>query len=322
MQDTGVIIIQKDLPPTELQLYSSILCNAPLVTVDVEGTNLGRNGTASIVQIGLSETNCFIIDIYQLHHTDPLVALVRSVLENERIIKVIHDSRMDSDCLWHQYNIKLVNVHDTSCWHNIIVNNKEGNCSLNDTLSYYHIRNNSHRDSGIYQEQPTFWLQRPFNAHMIDWAAADVCRLFILYRVQVSTASSNERKLGAQQSALFTTYAKSMLVTTVRVKPMTNIGKMIGHRGVNLQRLRTHLHFLLYSYGDRTMGLFTLYHLDAATLHKIIALLPITIVNGNLNYHNECRLNNQPCKSLSRDTLIQTVESPQTYPCEINMADF
>jgi hypothetical protein len=278
MEDSGVIIVHQGTSLKEQELYSRILNNTPVITLDVEGVNLGRNGITSIVQIGISETNCFVFDVYQLAASHPVISLLRSVLENEKIVKVIHDCRMDADCLWHRYKTKLTNVHDTSCWHNVILKNSSVCSSLNDTLAFYGIQSNGHRDPSIYQREPEYWLNRPFTHSMINWAVTDVYRLFALYREQVSRATYLDRILASQQSVLFTTYAKTMQATKVRVKPQTNIGKMIGRQGSNLFRLRGRFHFLLYSFGDRSQGEFTLYYRDVNTLHQILSLLPITVM--------------------------------------------
>ena len=52
-----------------------------------------------------------------MNKNDPLIKWLKIILEDQNILKIIHDCRMDSDALYHHFDIKLANVHDTSAWH-------------------------------------------------------------------------------------------------------------------------------------------------------------------------------------------------------------
>ena len=70
------------------------------VAIDVEAVDLGREGRISLVQMSTpGSKGCLILDLLDKSTGDPLVVWLRSILESDKIIKVIHDCRMDSDAL-------------------------------------------------------------------------------------------------------------------------------------------------------------------------------------------------------------------------------
>ncbi|KAI1291134.1 ribonuclease H-like domain-containing protein [Xylaria venustula] len=91
----------------------------PELHVDLEGVNLSRHGTLSLVQIHLRTTGeTFIVDITTLgkvafstrgkrtRHT------LKSIFESNTIWKVFFDVRSDSDILFSHYKVKLRHVYD------------------------------------------------------------------------------------------------------------------------------------------------------------------------------------------------------------------
>lgn len=90
----------------------------PSLYIDLEGVNLSRHGTISILQIFVSPKNhTFLIDIHTLKaetfsHTSSNGSTLRSVLQSPSIPKVFFDVRNDSDALFSHYEIKLSGVHD------------------------------------------------------------------------------------------------------------------------------------------------------------------------------------------------------------------
>ena len=81
---------------------------------------------------------------------DPgVVRALKDLLENEQVIKIIHDCRMDADARFHHHGISLNNVHDTSCFHMHIAGCEDKN--LNHVLVYNGLEVNCHREQGIYK---------------------------------------------------------------------------------------------------------------------------------------------------------------------------
>ncbi|KAL6900428.1 hypothetical protein GGI43DRAFT_48876 [Trichoderma evansii] len=92
--------------------------DAPCLYFDVEGTNLGRNGTIAIISLFvLPNASTYIIDIYTLGSAAFTTKgrreyTLRSILESPNISKVFFDVRNDSDALFRLFGISLAGVQD------------------------------------------------------------------------------------------------------------------------------------------------------------------------------------------------------------------
>ncbi|KFM83533.1 Exonuclease 3'-5' domain-containing protein 1, partial [Stegodyphus mimosarum] len=95
----------------EFHLAIRHLMKQTVVGVCFEGPNISRDGILSWVCIS-SAACTFLFDIQSLKKAAFDCGL-REVFENKNIEKVIHDCRQASDCLFHQFNTRLVNVFDT-----------------------------------------------------------------------------------------------------------------------------------------------------------------------------------------------------------------
>ncbi|PKU35562.1 exonuclease 3 -5 domain-containing protein 1 [Limosa lapponica baueri] len=82
-----------------------------VVSVAGEGVNLCRHGRLSWLEIATS-SHIFLFDIFFLGSWAFKNGL-QMVLEDKNILKVMHDCRWISDCLFHQYGVLLSNVFDT-----------------------------------------------------------------------------------------------------------------------------------------------------------------------------------------------------------------
>jgi exonuclease 3'-5' domain-containing protein 1 len=82
-----------------------------IIGVAAEGVNLGRNGQLCLLQFATT-SHVFIFDILVLGQTAFTEGLTE-LLECCRILKVIHDCRLISDIMFHQFGTKLVNIFDT-----------------------------------------------------------------------------------------------------------------------------------------------------------------------------------------------------------------
>jgi exonuclease 3'-5' domain-containing protein 1 len=76
------------------------LSEATVLALDCEGVDLGRSGEVCIIQLS-TENLCFIFDVHELTASCELVVALTTILEDENIIKIIHDCKMDSDALFH-----------------------------------------------------------------------------------------------------------------------------------------------------------------------------------------------------------------------------
>lgn len=114
LQNTQVISTIKDA----LFVCDAILRSAPssdervVISFDSKGVNLGMKGQLTLIEIGTVRGEAFIFDLQQC----PQMVVdggLKMLLEDENIIKIIHDCRNDSHNLYTQYNILLRNVFDT-----------------------------------------------------------------------------------------------------------------------------------------------------------------------------------------------------------------
>ncbi|KAJ5709695.1 ribonuclease H-like domain-containing protein [Penicillium malachiteum] len=91
----------------------------PDLFLDLEGNDLGRWGTLSIITLFIvSEHRIYLIDVQKLgkaaiESPDDSDISLKSVLENPEIKKGIFDVRMDSDALFSHFNVSLDGVEDT-----------------------------------------------------------------------------------------------------------------------------------------------------------------------------------------------------------------
>lgn len=203
------------------------------VAFDCEGVNLSRIGTVELISICFSSLTVFLVDVGGT--PDPtIIEQVKRLFESDKIIKIIHDCRMDSDALFHRHGITLTNVHDTSCFHHVI--SRQEDKSLNDVLEYNRIATNEHRDKSIYKTNPNFWAVRPLTPTMIDWATSDVDKLFRLAMNQLHSVSERAKEDALQKSEEFAASARSMnIATNLRVR---NIGMFVGRGGSNIHSLQ------------------------------------------------------------------------------------
>ncbi|XP_062887405.1 piRNA biogenesis protein EXD1 [Mobula hypostoma] len=82
-----------------------------VIGVAVKGINVCRFGKLFWMQISTND-RIYLFDIFLLGAAAFKNGL-KIVLEDVNVLKVIHDSRLLSDCLYHQYRVDLTNVFDT-----------------------------------------------------------------------------------------------------------------------------------------------------------------------------------------------------------------
>ncbi|KAL9937673.1 hypothetical protein V8E36_003218 [Tilletia maclaganii] len=94
----------------------------PSLFVDLEGIDLGRQGSVSLMQILLEKRSGLsvvkLLDVHVLQHAifetpGPTSGqTLRSILESADVAKAFFDVRNDSDALFSHYGVKLQNVQD------------------------------------------------------------------------------------------------------------------------------------------------------------------------------------------------------------------
>ncbi|KAK5057618.1 hypothetical protein LTR84_011618 [Exophiala bonariae] len=116
---TVLVVDDKTSLKNMLDRMLDLPAKPPSLYIDAEGENLGRKGTLALLQIMVRPQWCtYIVDIHVLKSaafttcaSDGTTTL-KSILESERIPKVIFDARNDSANLFSEYGILLGRVHD------------------------------------------------------------------------------------------------------------------------------------------------------------------------------------------------------------------
>ena len=226
-----------------------------IVALDIEGVDLGRNGRISLVQIAASPEACFLLDLLDKSKDNDLVKWLRTILESEDILKIIHDCRVDADALRHILGIELRNVHDTSCWHLKLT----GRCdvNLNNVLIENSIRPNVKRDNSVYSQNHAFWATRPLTPTMVEWAVGDVRSIFELHVRQIAAAHATCAMEAKILSDSYLDAARSCHIASVTVR---NTGMFIGSGGANIRALQKSTNTLIYPRGKRGERIFTVYY--------------------------------------------------------------
>ncbi|KAH6673378.1 domain-containing protein 1 [Halenospora varia] len=119
-QQTTVIVDTTEKIVSLLNSLTNLPTNPPSLYVDLEGINLGRNGTISILSIHvLPLSTTYLIDVQTLQGStfntfasNRTTTTLKSILESPTIPKVFFDVRNDSDALFALYRISLDGVKD------------------------------------------------------------------------------------------------------------------------------------------------------------------------------------------------------------------
>lgn len=93
--------------------------NPPSIYLDLEGENLSRHGTLSLIQIYISTTNeVYLVDVHTLGKVAFLTQGTNSpntlkyILESSEIQKAIFDVRRDSDALYSHFDVSVAGIQD------------------------------------------------------------------------------------------------------------------------------------------------------------------------------------------------------------------
>lgn len=183
LQHTRVIATVKESQfVTDALMKSASNNERVIIALDCEGINLGIKGELTLVEIGTVRGEAFIFDVL----TCPAIVVeggLKALLENEKVIKIIHDCRNDSVNLFIQYKILLRNVFDTQSAHALLQYQEHGkqvykvkNISLNTLCDIYNAPKNPMKDQlkNIYRRDQKYWSRRPLSRDMLLYAAADV----------------------------------------------------------------------------------------------------------------------------------------------------
>lgn len=108
----------------ELKIFLSSIKSGNTIYLDLEGKNLSRNGTLTLVTMLIQPQNVTrVIDVLSLGESAFDIeseegTSLRSILENPDIPKSIWDTRNDADALWAHFRVALAGVTDVQLLEN------------------------------------------------------------------------------------------------------------------------------------------------------------------------------------------------------------
>lgn len=118
-QEASGMVDTAEAVSSMVDTLSGLPSTPPSIYVDLEGVNLSRHGTISILQIYVSTTaENYLVDVKTLGEAafstkgTSSSNTLKDILESESIPKVFFDVRNDSDALFSHYGIKLQGIHD------------------------------------------------------------------------------------------------------------------------------------------------------------------------------------------------------------------
>jgi ribonuclease D len=112
---------------------------------------------------------------------------LRYLLESNKIVKVMHDCRKDSEALYYQYDVSLRGVWDSQIAYSVLSQLKGYKTpypiGLNTLLKACCCEENKFKDmvKSAMTAMRNFWEVRPLSRMMIDYAAGDVSNLLRVY---------------------------------------------------------------------------------------------------------------------------------------------
>ncbi|KAI4909767.1 uncharacterized protein J4E92_010538 [Alternaria infectoria] len=176
--------------------------DSPIIHMSLEGVNLGRSGTVSIITLLLHESpsaqHTYLIDVHSLGAQTFSTAgangkTLKHILQDERIPKVFFDVRIDSVALFALYSIALEGVQDVQLMDSAAIETTESREYLswltacvkyNPIISYYQYTTWSRgREAGeqLFRSElggsPDVFNKRPLPDDIIKYCVGNVACL-------------------------------------------------------------------------------------------------------------------------------------------------
>jgi exonuclease 3'-5' domain-containing protein 1 len=187
----------------------------PSIYIDLEGINLSRTGTISIIQMLVEPTNkTYFIDVHILGNLAFMTKndagfSLKTVLEDPNVLKGVFDVRNDSDALFSLFSVRVAGMIDIQVLELASRRGRDrkyvsglAKCIEYDSgLSYQNkIRFKQTKDYGSKLFGPEkggsyeVWNERPLKKELCDYAAQDVAILPGLWEVYSSKLTTLKLK--------------------------------------------------------------------------------------------------------------------------------
>lgn len=147
------------------------LSASKMIVVDCEGVNLGRpGGLLCLVQIASREAGIFLFDIIKCPRI--FDSGLRAILENNLIVKTLHDCKMDVVAL-HELGVSLAPVFDSQLAFSTLEKTPRS-FSLADVIKKITGKAHPYKASAPHLQDESFWRLRPLTDAALRYAVADV----------------------------------------------------------------------------------------------------------------------------------------------------
>lgn len=182
----------------------------PCIGVDCEGTQIGRFGNLSLLQLATDE-EVFLVDVAVggAGIVEPLSPLFGS----RDVVKVFHDCREDASLLLERHGTPLVAVFDTQVGHQLWLERsglEAYQASAAEVLRTFQLGlYRAHRWSELEKKpiRPQLWGSRPLDPAAVRYAVEGVAHLLPLRRAICRELGDPDGDLVLRRSMRYTDYA-------------------------------------------------------------------------------------------------------------------
>lgn len=171
------------------------------VAVDVEHSNKSYEGMTCLLQFS-SRSKDYIVDVFPIWKEVPLL---KKIMENESIIKVMHGAEMDTKWFQRDFNIHIINLFDTYRASRVLGFQKH---------SYAFLLNHYCEKSTDKTYQLADWRIRPLTQEMLHYARIDTHYLLEIFdRLRADMHQKAVSMNQDPEEVIRDVYASSYLVT-------------------------------------------------------------------------------------------------------------
>eukprot|EP01041_Mallomonas_annulata_P002830 gene2830-5558_t len=236
---TSYSLVQND---AELDFFLLSTKDKTSLAFDVEGNNLSRLGLPTLVSIGVcegDEVKVFIFDLLRSNVKE--IDVLKHILEDGNVEKIVHDCRQDSDALYTFHAITICGLFDTSVAQTVVSGDIK-RLSLSDCLTRNgsSVRRREQKFShDFYSRNPNYWGIRPVTEQMLQYAADDIYQLFELREKILLRASTEQAAAILEGSERAAFSFRGLTFQELVIVPKLKFGLVIGPRGSTLQSIET-----------------------------------------------------------------------------------
>lgn len=243
---TYTVVDSESALPEIIDTLEGLPTNPPSIYVDLEGVNLSRQGTISILQLYILPINhTYLVDIHRLGEKAFSTTgknsdnSLKTILEAKDIPKAFFDVRNDSDALFHHFQISLSGVEDIQLMELATRRPNPGKCvnGLQRCIEYDAVMTSAEKRAWILAKEKGLKLflpgkggryevfnERPLADEIIQYCVQDVHflpRLWSFYQNKMTAAwaakvnKATEERISSSQRASYNGHGKHKALAPV-----------------------------------------------------------------------------------------------------------